>query len=156
MPVATIQDYGPAVLGKFASNRVSDFWRQDGSLVILRRPKKNQAGSSSTAAMQSMKFSDSDARLLFVDPKDNVCTATRAIESGTPIQLSGCTVLISQTIPFGFKIAACKIALYDKVIKYGVPIGSATRDIAMGEMVHVHNMKSDYLPTYTLDPKDRP
>jgi altronate dehydratase small subunit len=98
----------------------------------------------------------SDARLLFVDPKDNVCTVTRAIESGTPIQISGHTVLISQTVPFGFKIAACKIALDDKVIKYGVPIGSATRDIATGEIVHVHNMKSDYLPTYTLDPKDRP
>jgi altronate dehydratase small subunit len=103
-----------------------------------------------------MEFSSSDARLLFVDPKDNVCTATRAIDSGTPVQLNGHTVLISQTVPFGFKIAACRIAIDDKVIKYGVPIGSATRDIAIGEMVHVHNMKSDYLPTYTLDPRDRP
>ena len=103
-----------------------------------------------------MEFSSSDGRLLFVDPKDNVCTATRAIESGTPVQINGHTVLISQTVPFGFKIAACKIALDDKVIKYGVPIGSATRDIATGEIVHLHNMKSDYLPTYTLDPKDRP
>ena len=27
----------------------------------------------------------------------------------------------------------------------------ATRDIAAGEHVHLHNMKSDYLPTYTLE-----
>jgi hypothetical protein len=33
------------------------------------------------------------------------------------------------------------------VIKYGAPIGSATRDIAPGEYVHTHNLKSDYLPT---------
>ena len=32
-----------------------------------------------------------------------------------------------------------------------MPIGSATRDIEPGEHVHLHNMKSDYLPTYTLE-----
>jgi len=32
-----------------------------------------------------------------------------------------------------------------------VAIGSATRDIAVGEHVHLHNMKSDYLPTYTRE-----
>ncbi|HRJ73596.1 MAG TPA: SAF domain-containing protein [Terrimicrobiaceae bacterium] len=39
----------------------------------------------------------------------------------------------------------------EKILKYGVPIGSATCDIAFGEHVHLHNMKSDYLPTYTLE-----
>jgi hypothetical protein len=33
------------------------------------------------------------------------------------------------------------------VVKYGAPIGSATRDIGPGEYVHTHNVKSDYLPT---------
>jgi hypothetical protein len=28
-----------------------------------------------------------------------------------------------------------------------MPIGSATRDIAVGEHVHLHNMKSDYIDT---------
>ena len=36
-------------------------------------------------------------------------------------------------------------------MKYGAPIGSATAAIAAGEHVHVHNMKSDYTPTYQLD-----
>jgi altronate dehydratase small subunit len=115
----------------------------------LARTFLMRARSSICAAFHKMEFSISDARLLFLDPKDNVCT-------GTAVQLGGCTILIGQTVPFGFKVAACKIALDDKVIKYGVSIGSATRDIAMGEMVHVHNMKSDYLPTYTLDPEDKP
>ena len=43
------------------------------------------------------------------------------------------------------------IAAGEKVLKYGAPIGSATRDIGQGEHVHLHNMRSDYLPTYTLD-----
>jgi altronate dehydratase small subunit len=96
-----------------------------------------------------------DARLLFLSPKDNVCTAIARIESGTTLHISGQTVLVRQTIPLGFKLAACNVSLNDKIVKYGVPIGSATRDIAIGEIVHLHNMKSDYLPTYTVDMKDQ-
>jgi hypothetical protein len=37
------------------------------------------------------------------------------------------------------------IAQGEKVLKYGLPIGSATRDIEAGEHVHVQNLKSDYI-----------
>ena len=59
-----------------------------------------------------------------------------------------------QDIPLGFKIAGCNIATNESIVKYGVSIGSATRDIVRGDLVHLHNMKSDYLPTYTLDKED--
>mgnify|MGYP001103041182 CR=1 FL=1 len=36
-------------------------------------------------------------------------------------------------------------------MKYGAPIGRATRDIEAGEYIHTHNMASDYLPTFTLE-----
>jgi hypothetical protein len=32
-----------------------------------------------------------------------------------------------------------------------VSIGSATKDIAIGEHVHLHNMKSEYIPTFSFD-----
>jgi hypothetical protein len=35
-----------------------------------------------------------------------------------------------------------------------VPIGSAKEEVAAGAHIHLHNLKSDYLETYTLD-KDR-
>jgi hypothetical protein len=92
-----------------------------------------------------------DRRLLFLNPKDNVCTAITPICGATTLQISGCTVLVKQNIPLGFKIASCDIPMNQAIVKYGVPIGSATRDIVLGELVHLHNMKSDYLPTYTLD-----
>jgi|SRR5579859_288346 len=92
-----------------------------------------------------------DARLLFLNPKDNVCTAIAAIPDGTMLQISGNTVVTRENIPLGFKIASCNIGTAESVIKYGVSIGSATRDIAIGELVHLHNMRSDYLPTYTLE-----
>ena len=95
-----------------------------------------------------------DGRLLFLNPKDNVCTAIAPILSGTTLQIDGKTVLISQNIPLGFKIAGCNIANSESIMKYGVSIGSATRNIVLGELVHLHNMKSDYLPTYTLEKED--
>lgn len=95
-----------------------------------------------------------DSRLLFLNSKDNVCTAISAIASGISLQISGNDVLVEKTIPLGFKIAARNIGINETIVKYGVPIGSATRNITLGEIVHVHNMKSDYLPTYTLDKED--
>ena len=95
-----------------------------------------------------------DGRLLFLNPKDNVCTAIAPILSGTTLQIEGNTVLINQNIPLGFKKAGCNIANRESIIKYGVSIGSATRNIVLGELVHLHNMKSDYLPTYTLEKED--
>jgi altronate dehydratase small subunit len=95
-----------------------------------------------------------DSRLLFLNPKDNVCTAIAPISSGTTLEVSGNTVVMEQTIPLGFKIAGRDIAMNESIVKYGVSIGSATRPIVAGELVHLHNMKSDYLPTYTLAKED--
>jgi hypothetical protein len=95
-----------------------------------------------------------DGRLLFLNPKDNVCTAIAPIPGGTSLQISGNIVVTRENIPLGFKIAGCDIATDQPVIKYGVSIGSATRDIVLGELVHLHNMKSDYLPTYTFEKED--
>ena len=95
-----------------------------------------------------------DGRLLFLNPKDNVCTAITPIPEGTTLQISGNTVVIKQNIPLGFKIAGCDLATRQPVIKYGVSIRSATRDIVLGDLVHLHNMKSDYLPTYTLEEEE--
>jgi len=95
-----------------------------------------------------------DGRLLFLNPEDNVCTAISPIASGVSLHINGKQVVLKENIPLGFKVAACNVAINETIVKYGVPIGSATRDIVPGELVHVHNMKSDYLPTYTLDKED--
>ena len=42
----------------------------------------------------------------------------------------------------GMKLAAADIKRGEKVIKYGYPIGIATRDIHKGERVHTENLKS--------------
>jgi LDH2 family malate/lactate/ureidoglycolate dehydrogenase len=52
------------------------------------------------------------------------------------------TLKAKNDIPFGHKIAVRTIASGGKIIRYGYPIGVATRDIGEGEHVHSHNMRS--------------
>jgi altronate dehydratase small subunit len=89
--------------------------------------------------------------LLLLDPKDNVLTVTRTVEAEEELRLETGVIRTSVRLPLGHKIARRKILAGEKIIKYGVPIGSAVREIAAGEHAHTHNLKSDYLPTYTLD-----
>ena len=93
-----------------------------------------------------------DPRLLRLSPKDNVLIAIASLPAGERLALPAETVTLPSPISLGFKVAARRIAAGEKIIKYGAPIGSATREIAAGDLVHVHNLKSDYLPTYTLEP----
>lgn len=92
-----------------------------------------------------------DPRLLLLSREDNVFVTISHVLNGEELRVGGVAVAVPQTIPLGFKVAARRIAAGEKIVKYGAPIGSATRDIEAGEMVHLHNMKSDYLPTYTFD-----
>lgn len=73
--------------------------------------------------------------MLIIDPKDNV-----------GVCLSG-----DGEIPAGHKRALCDIKKGEYVIKYGEVIGRASADIAKGEWVHSHNLRShlDESVTYT-------
>ena len=92
-----------------------------------------------------------DPRLIHLAPEDNVCAVTTKIEPGESLVFEGRAIVVADRIPTGHKLAVLPIPAGQKVIKYGAPIGSATRDIRPGQYVHTHNLKSDYLPTYTLD-----
>jgi hypothetical protein len=84
-------------------------------------------------------------------PIDNIVVLTRRVSAGDSATVEGLAILIDRPLDLGHKVALLPIAAGEKILKYGVPIGSATADIRPGEHVHLHNMKSDYLPTYTLD-----
>ncbi len=55
----------------------------------------------------------------------------------------------------GHKYAVCDIKRGENIIKYGNPIGHATEDIAKGDHVHVHNMKTNLSGNleYSYNPK---
>ena len=94
-----------------------------------------------------------DRRLILLSPTDNVFVLGAAIDAGESIQFEGASVGMRNPIPMGHKIARRAIRADEKIIKYGVSIGSATRAIAMGEHVHIQNIKSDYLPTFLREGK---
>jgi hypothetical protein len=84
-------------------------------------------------------------------PSDNILVLARSLNAGDEVLIEGSTHILRKSLGLGHKIAAKKIAIGEKILKYGAPIGSATAEIQPGEHVHLHNMKSDYLPTFTLD-----
>ena len=99
----------------------------------------------------SMATSEYDPRLLLLSEKDNVLVAREEIKAGENVLIMGQKLALEKTIHRGHKIARKPIAVGEKVMKYGAPIGSATLPIAAGQHVHVHNMKSDYTATHIID-----
>lgn len=90
-------------------------------------------------------------KLIELHTLDNVQIVVDEIKEGEQIEMDGMMLYFEKRVGIGHKIAAKFIRSGEKIIKYGVPIGSAITDIQKGSNVHLHNMKSDYIPTYTLE-----
>ena len=82
--------------------------------------------------------------VLHINPRDNVVTALRDLPAGTLLEASDTlpAVTTREPILFGHKVAIIAIAQGGTVIKYGASIGQASADIAPGQHVHVHNLRS--------------
>lgn len=91
--------------------------------------------------------------LLLLDEADTVVTAPAPFTKGDLVRIDETTVSLCEDVAVGFKVARRDLEPGDRIIKWGAPIGSAVRPIARGDLVHTHNMKSDYLPTYERDEK---
>jgi len=86
---------------------------------------------------------------VLLNKADNTFVCCKQILAGGSIILEDVEVTMTADITVGHKIARHAITDGEKVIKYGVSIGSATKDIAFGEHVHMHNMKSNYIASHT-------
>ena len=87
-------------------------------------------------------------RCFQISAQDNVATllddlsapgAVRVLGSHTAAELNG-----AEPIALGHKIAVADIPSDSPIIKFGVPIGRASRPIAAGQWVHLHNCKSNF------------
>jgi hypothetical protein len=97
-------------------------------------------------------MASSDPQLVLLAPEDNCVVVAQALARGDRVTLDGETVAVTAAVGVGHKLARRAIARGEKVLKYGAIIGTASAPIARGEHVHTHNLQSDYLPTYTLEP----
>lgn len=88
-------------------------------------------------------------KFLIHEPADSVGVAVADIKIGEVVRGTylhdhsrSVQVTARGDIPLGHKIALVDVPANGKVLKYGVVIGGATRSIAAGDHVHVHNLKS--------------
>ena len=87
-----------------------------------------------------------------MDEKDNVATALEGIVAGDEVEVISSKQEIVQRLtardplPLGHKIALASIPEGAVVTKYGASIGKASRDISVGDYVHIHNVRSNRLP----------
>ncbi len=87
------------------------------------------------------------ASLIQLHPQDQVAIALTALDKGSQVTCGSHRIRTEDMIHTGHKVALVPIRQGEKVRRNNVPIGSATRDIQPGEHVHLHNLKSDYIPT---------
>jgi altronate dehydratase small subunit len=84
-------------------------------------------------------------RALIMHPKDNVATTIEEIQPRDQVCIPQGgevrTLTAVEAIPFGFKIALEEIPHGATIVKYGETIGKASKPIAKGSLVHVHNLE---------------
>ena len=85
---------------------------------------------------------------------DNVAVALADLAEGAEISVDNHTVRLRQPVGRGHKFALQTISQGQNVVKYGLPIGHATADIAEGEYIHSHNARTNLsdLDEYSYQP----
>lgn len=78
-------------------------------------------------------------KTIIINPIDNVAVALADLAKGELCE----GVTLAEDVKKGHKFALRPIENGENIIKYGVPIAHATRDIAVGEWVHTHNVKTN-------------
>lgn len=105
-----------------------------------------ETGAQSMRRFGGCRYRDM-AECFQIAPADNIATLLTDAEPGV-VTICGEAktreIRLMQAIKMGHKVALRAIAERSPVVKYGVTIGEATRAIASGEWVHLHNCRSLY------------
>lgn len=78
-----------------------------------------------------------------INYSDTVALALEDLKEGEHILYGTSGISIKNNIPWGHKFALKDIPNGTDILKYGSPIGKATRGISKGEWVHSHNMRTN-------------
>jgi altronate hydrolase len=93
--------------------------------------------------------------IIQIHPLDNVVVALRDLATQEKFDVAGQSITLRQPVARGHKFAIKLIAAGQNIVKYGLPIGHALSDIAVGEHIHSHNAKTNLsdLDTYQYQPE---
>ena len=83
-------------------------------------------------------------KYMILNGADNVAVALETLPRGLALEIPerGITVTLAADIDFEHKFALSPIPAGSHVVKYGASIGAAMCDIAPGEHVHLHNLRT--------------
>ncbi|MBI2195018.1 MAG: altronate dehydratase [Planctomycetes bacterium] len=79
---------------------------------------------------------------LLLHDRDDVAVMKRPVSRGMKLVSGSASVVVSQSIPRGHKLAIRSIPKGNPVRKYGQIIGFASQDIGAGSHVHSHNLEA--------------
>lgn len=94
---------------------------------------------------------DTRSPLILLHEDDNVLVCRSTIRKGALLLIDGQQATAKVDVAVGHKIARRALSAGAKVFKYGAPIGSMTAPVDLGDHVHLHNMRSDYIPSHTRE-----
>ena len=94
------------------------------------------------------------ATYLKINPADSVVVCLSPKKKGDVIDVDGCQITINQDTPAGHKVLIKDVAEGENIIKYGYPIGHATKNLRAGDWVNEDNLKTNLSGTleYTYHP----
>jgi len=81
-------------------------------------------------------------KIIRIHPGDHVAVTLAPIARGEELYVDGLRICAAEEVPQGHKIALEPIVKGSPVRKYGFDIGYACCDIAPGQWVHTHNVKT--------------
>jgi altronate hydrolase len=90
-------------------------------------------------------------RSFVIHPSDGVAVALVPLAPGEALAHGDAALVVAEPVPAGHKVALRAHARDELVVKYGYPIGRATRAIAPGEHVHSHNLETRLTPEATIE-----
>lgn len=81
------------------------------------------------------------ARILRINPHDNLLVALRDLKAGESVSLDGRSWTLKTDVGAKHKFAEYAIAPGEPVKLFGVVVGKASQPIAEGELIHTHNIR---------------
>src|SRR5690606_12741431 len=82
-----------------------------------------------------------EKQLIKVHPSDNVAVALKNLSKGAQINFENQTIAVASDVKAKHKIALSSFETDDKIIMYGVLVGSASKPIGKGEVITTENVK---------------
>jgi hypothetical protein len=89
---------------------------------------------------------ENEKKAYVIHPDDNVAIVLEDVPEGGKIKYflkdKSCVMVACDPIDKGHKVAIRSIVPRATVVKYGIPIGVASKRIKKGQLVHTHNLVS--------------